>query len=153
MAKINFKKIPWAKLNLNKIPLELIPLNKIPLRKIGRLLNLVLPSKDIKNSEKILVYIRIYSRLISSYELLNKKSYKRAFEHLIILKNLTKDIPFRDEKNYIEHIQIIVKKILQNKKSIISRLKKYSASDPAHSKTNLLSAQNICILRILKVNM
>jgi len=148
-----FTKLPWSKINLNKIPLHMIQLNKIPLKRIGNLLNKLMPKKDVKHGEKILNYIRIYTRLVNAYDLLNKDSYQRAFDHLVIVKNLTREITYREENRYIENINKIVKDILKKKRSIVRRLKKYEATDPAHSKTNLLLAQNICILRIMKVSL
>jgi hypothetical protein len=151
--KLGLKTFSWTNLNLNKLPLELIPLHRIPLKKIGLLLNKIIPQKDIKSSEKVLDYIRIYTHMVTAYDLLNKNSYQRAFDHMIIVKNLSKNVSYSSEKIYMEQILKIINDILKKKRSIIRRLNKYEASDPAHSKTNLLLAQNICILRILKVNL
>jgi hypothetical protein len=140
-----------AKIKWNELPLAKIPLNKIPIKKVGRLLDKLVPKKDARQGEKILSYIRIYSNLVTAYNLMNKQSYNRAFEHLKILKNLTKEASFRGEAHYIDNIRKIVLSILKKKKTIARRLNKYEASDPAHAKTNLLLAQNICILRILNI--
>lgn len=168
LSRINLNKIPseifknlhWNSIKLtqipvrvlNKIPLDKIPLNTMPLKKISGLLNSVFTKRDLKKGEKFINYIKIYTHLINAYDLLNKNTYKRAFDHLVIVNNLAKEFSYKGEKSYIQHIGRISKGILKKRKSIVRRLNKYSASDPAHSKTNLLLAQNICIIRMLKIN-
>ena len=79
MVKINFdyKKLRLDKIPfhmINKIPLAMIPLNKIHIEKIGKLFEVLIPKKDTKNSEIILNYIRIYTRLVNAYDFLTKES-------------------------------------------------------------------------------
>jgi hypothetical protein len=151
--KAEVKKTPWAKLNLNEIPLHLIPmtLNRIPLRKVTGLLNKIIPKQERKQTEKVLSYLRIYTHLVNAYDMIDPEHCQRAFDHILIVKNLTKEVSYRGEKSYLENINQIAKDILKKRRSIVRRLNKYQASDPAHSKTNLLLAQNICVLRIMKI--
>jgi len=159
--KLGFDKIPWNKINLtkipsriiNKIPLDKIPLNTMPLKRIGGLLNKVIPKKDVKKGEKLISYIRIYTHLVNAYDLMNVHMYDRAFDHLVIVKNLTRGSSFQGEKSYLGHIRKIAVGIIKKRRPIVRRLHKYAASDPAHSKTNLLLAQNICVIRMIKINL
>ncbi|HLC96155.1 MAG TPA: hypothetical protein VJH97_02445 [Candidatus Nanoarchaeia archaeon] len=146
---LNPAKIPWKK--LNQIPLHLIPLHKIPFKKMGKLFEQLVPLKKRREREKIINYIRLYTHLVTAYNLMNPHSYNRAFDHLAIVRNFTKEISYREEQTYMENIHSIVSDITKRKARIIKRLKKYAGSDPAHAQTNLLLAQNICILRIIKI--
>jgi len=151
--KLKLDKIPWDKINLNKIPLNLIPLHKSPIKRIGSLLNKVFTKQEKKEGEKIINYIRIYTNLVNAHTLLNKEDYARAFNYATITKNLTRDFYDSSEKHYIDRINNIVADVLRKKSTIIRRLNRYEAADPAHAKTDLLLAQNICILRIMKISL
>lgn len=117
-----------------------------------KLLDLIIPLKERRQSEIIISYIRIYSRLNTAFDLLNKDNCKRAFEHLSISKKILKQLKFNEEKPYLRRIANILNRILKNENKIIQGIKREETSDPFHVKTSVLLAQNICILRILKIN-
>lgn len=117
-----------------------------------RLIDLIIPKKERRQSNIIISYIRIYTQLNNAFNLLNKENCKRAFEHLLITKNIIKQLNFQEEQHYLKRISDILNSILKNKETIIMQIRKDEVSDPFHIKTLVLLAQNICILRILKIN-
>jgi hypothetical protein len=52
----------------------------------------------------------------------------------------------------MKRISAILNSLLKNKDKIIEGIIKEEASDPFHAKTSVMLAENICILRILKIN-
>lgn len=117
-----------------------------------KLIDLIIPKKERRQSNIIISYIRIYTQLNNAFNLLNKENCKRAFEHLFITKNIIKQLNFQEEQHYLKRISDILNSILKNKGVIIMQIRKNEAPDPFHVKTSVLLAQNICILRILKIN-
>ena len=117
-----------------------------------KLIDLIIPKKERRQSNIIISYIRIYTQLNNAFNLLNKENCKRAFEHLFITKNIIKQLNFQEEQHYLKRISDILNSILKNKGGIIMQIRKNKAPDPFHVKTSVLLAQNICILRILKIN-
>ncbi|MAG92035.1 hypothetical protein CMO83_05145 [Candidatus Woesearchaeota archaeon] len=117
-----------------------------------KLLDYIMPEKERRQSEIIISYIRIYTHLNTSFNLLNKQTCRRAIEYLSMTKKIIKNTSFREEKPYFRRLLRILNFVIRNKKSIISDIKKDETSDPYHVKTSVLLAQNICILRILKIN-
>lgn len=117
-----------------------------------KLIDLIIPKKERRQSHIIISYIRIYTQLNNSFNLLNKENCRRAFEHLLITKNIIKQLDFQEERHYLRRISDILNSTLKNKEAIIKQIRKNEAPDPFHVKTSVLLAQNICILRILKIN-
>ena len=117
-----------------------------------KLIDLIIPKKERRQSNIIISYIRIYTQLNNAFNLLNKENCKRAFEHLFITKNIIKQLNFQEEQRYLQRISDILNSILKNKGAIIMQIRMNKAPDPFHVKTSVLLAQNICILRILKIN-
>ena len=117
-----------------------------------KLIDLIIPKKERRQSNIIISYIRIYTQLNNAFNLLNKENCKRAFEHLFITKNIIKQLNFQEEQHYLKRISHILNSILKNKGGIIMQIRMNEAPDPFHVKTSVLLAQNICILRILKIN-
>ena len=117
-----------------------------------KLIDLIIPKKERRQSNIIISYIRIYTQLNNAFNLLNKENCKRAFEHLFITKNIIKQLNFQEEQHYLKRISNILNSILKNKGVVIMQIRKNKSPDPFHVKTSVLLAQNICILRILKIN-
>lgn len=117
-----------------------------------KLIDLIIPKKERRQSRIIVSYIRIYTYLNNAFNLLNKEDIKRAFEYLSIARNIISQLKFEEEKQYFRRITVILSKILKNHNNISQAIRKDETSDPFHIKTSLLLAQNICILRILKIN-
>lgn len=117
-----------------------------------KLIDTILPKKERRQSEIIISYMRIYTNLNNAFNLLTQETIKRAFEHLSITKRIIKQLNFDEEKPYLKRITDILNPILKNKSSIIKKIRQEGTSDPFHIKTSVLLAQNICILRILKIN-
>ncbi len=117
-----------------------------------KLIDLIIPKKERRQSEIIIGYIQVYTLLNNASNLLNKDNCRRAIEHLQIAKKSIKQLKFEDERPYLQRIVNILNSILKNKKEVIKEIRKEGASDPFHIKTSLRLAQNICILRVLKIN-
>ena len=117
-----------------------------------KIIDLIIPKKERRQSNIIISYIRIYTQLNNAFNLLNKENCKRAFEHLFITKNIIKQLNFQEEQHYLKRISDILNSILKNKEAIITQIRMNESPDPFHVKTSVLLAQNICILRILKIN-
>ena len=101
-----------------------------------------------KNQEKLVYYLKLYTHLITA---LDELKSRRGFDRLIIVSQLTKE-SYPGESHYIKYVSSLVRSTLSNKKRILQILSKDPASDPLHAKTELLMAQNICMLRILKLS-
>jgi hypothetical protein len=154
MAKVKDKKEKGYDIENIKKQIVDLPKNafNIPIRAFNKLSSAILPKNKSRNNEKILYYLRIYTYLVNAYDFLTYDKYQKSFNHLHVLKNLTKECTYREEKSYVNIISDIVKEINSNKDEIIRRLSEYHASDPAHSRTKLQLAQNMCIMRILKLS-
>ena len=73
-------------------------------------------------------------------------------EYLQIAKKGINELKFEEEAPYLKRISNILNAILKNSRAIINGIREGQASDPFHVKTSVLLAQNICVLRILKIN-
>ncbi|MFH1978434.1 MAG: hypothetical protein ABIJ92_03850 [Candidatus Aenigmatarchaeota archaeon] len=128
--------------------------SQIPARKINEYLkpfaDVLFTKQEKKNIVERVYYLRIYAMLAYALVLMNSTSYKRAFNRLEILKNLTRNPITEKESIYVKHIDGLVRSIIKDKKKIVMRLKKEESHDPVHAKTRLQLAQNISIIRILK---
>ncbi len=116
------------------------------------LIDLIIPKKERRQSRIIVSYIRVYTYLNNAFNLLSKEDIRQAFEYLLITKKIIKQLNFQEEMPYLKRISDILNSMLRNKQAIIMQIRKNEASDPFHIKTSVLLAQNICILRILKIN-
>ena len=116
------------------------------------LIDVILPKKERRQSEIIISYLRIYTHLNNAINLLNKDTLKRAFEHLLITIKIVRQLKFNEERPYLKRISNILNFILKNKEKVMKEIRREQYSDPFHVKTSVLLAQNICILRILKIN-
>lgn len=117
-----------------------------------KIIDLIIPKKERRQSSIIISYIRIYTHLNNALNLLNKSTYRRAFEHLSLTRNIIRQTKFEEEKPYLKRIGRILDSIIRKEESIKLEMLKDETSDPFHIRTSMLLAQNICILRILKIN-
>lgn len=117
-----------------------------------KLIDLIMPKKERRQSEIIIGYIQIYTLLNNAFNLLNRENCRRAVERVRIAKKSIRQLKFEEEKPYLGRIANILDSILKNSDAITKGIRKEDASDPFHAKTLLQLAQNICILRILKIN-
>ena len=99
--------------------------------------------------ERMIFYIKLYTHLIIAPEELKSR---RGYDRLKVVYDLTRSASFSGESHYIKYINNIVKDILANRRRIQALISKDPVSDPFHVKTRLLTAQNICMLRILKIS-
>lgn len=102
-----------------------------------------------KEHNKLIFYLKLYTHLISA---LDELEYKRGFDRLKIVANLTTTESYPGEAHYIRYINAIVRDVFYNRKRIQRIQSKDPAGDPLHAKTRLLLAQNICMIRILKLS-
>ncbi|MBI2657653.1 hypothetical protein HYX08_03085 [Candidatus Woesearchaeota archaeon] len=116
------------------------------------LIDIIMPKKERRQSKIIISYIRIHTQLNNAFNMLSKDRCRHAFEYLSLAKKFIRQLKFEEEKLYLNRILKILNELLKNKERIIAGIRKEEASDPFHIKTFLLLAQNICILRILKIN-
>jgi mevalonate kinase len=119
------------------------------LKAMHRLMGSVLNVEDQRRCEKILHYLRIYHDLVTGFSSLNKSTAPKTIEILRKIQRFAKEAEFEKE-----HMQ----KISEIAQSTIEGLKHVNFSDideignPGHAKTKMLMAQNICVLRILKLS-
>ena len=127
-------------------------LDTLGLANFKKLIDLIIPKKERRQSRIIIDYIRIYTQLNNAFNLLNREYSRRAMEYISVARNIIRENKFEEEKPYLNRILNILNSILRNREAVISKIKKEQASDPFHIKTSVLLAQNICILRNLKIN-
>ncbi|MBI2664064.1 hypothetical protein HYX10_01840 [Candidatus Woesearchaeota archaeon] len=110
----------------------------------------ILPIMKASHREqgKLIYYLKMYTHLISALEELR---FRRGFDRLLIVAELAKESP-PGEAHYAKYVDGIVRQILAHKKQIKYILGKDYTADPLHAKTHLQMAQNICMLRILKLS-
>ena len=116
--------------------------------KIFTLLN----QKGQREQEKLLHYLKIYSNLLSSQNLLKKNHSTRSFYHLKIVVTLTNETAYPGEAHYLKYINTIAREALAKRKIITRIINKNETEDALHVVTKMLMAQNICVLRILKIS-
>ncbi len=104
------------------------------------------------DKEKFLFYFRLYNHLLNALNLMNTPYNKRAFDFIRIVAELTAKQSFKGEEHYLKYINSIARELLSMEQRIRVIVKKDPASDPLHGNTKLIIAQNICTLRILKIN-
>src|SRR3989338_8727178 len=129
-----------------------INLNNLGFVNFKKIIDLIIPKKERRQSNIIISYIRIYTHFNNALNLLNRENYRRAFEHLSLTKNIIRQLKFEEEKPYLKRISRILDSMIKKKESITIEMLKDETSDPFHIRTSMLLAQNICILRILKIN-
>ena len=103
-----------------------------------------------KEKEKIVYYLKLYTNLLRAEFTL---STRRGFDHLKVAINMTKEASYQGETHYLDYISSLAREIISAQKKIQSGLRKDPVSDPAYAKTKLLIAQNICIMRIMKISL
>jgi hypothetical protein len=104
------------------------------------------------DKDKLLFYLRIYSHLLNAQNLMNTRVNKRSFYFLHIVATLTTKESFKGESHYLKYINGLSREVLSNKARIIKLINKDISSDPLHANTKIITAQNICMLRILKLS-
>src|SRR3989338_195996 len=127
-------------------------LNGLGVLNFKKLIDLIIPKKERRQSEIIIGYIGIYTLLNNAFNLLNRESCKKSMEYLQIAKKGINELKFEEEAPYLKRISNILNDILKNSRAIINGIREGQASEPFHVKTSVLLAQNICVLRILKIN-
>ena len=114
----------------------------------GRRLSLFLNAGKNKKQEKMAFYLKLYTNLIMAD---SKLDSPRGFDHLRIVKVMTKDESYQKELHYLKYVNSIAAEIVSRSRVILKILKDDPTADPVNAKTKLLMAQNICVLRILKI--
>ena len=102
-----------------------------------------------KNQTKLAYYLKLYSAFIGAE---HKLDTARGFDNLRIADGMTAQESFAGEVHYIKYLNSITRNIIRHRKKIQRVLKKDPVADPLHAKSHLLMAQNICVLRILKIS-
>ncbi|MFH1134240.1 MAG: hypothetical protein V1735_07185 [Nanoarchaeota archaeon] len=125
-------------------------LDPIGLLGFPNLFEKLFPQNTRKRGRKVLTYLRLHTHLITAYHLMNKEQHGRAFELLMTSLRILQRLPDEKERPAYERIKTILKKIL-TKKDVISQELINETHDPHHVHTHIMLAQNICILRILKL--
>ena len=100
-------------------------------------------------NEKVVYYLKLYSVFIVAE---NKLDAPRGIHSLLIANSMTSQEAYDGEEHYIKYLNSIVKRILKNKETIQQILKEDPVADPLRAKSELLMAQNICVMRILKMS-
>ena len=121
------------------------------LKKLNELTKFFIPA-DKKQKEKMVMYLRIYTDLIMASCYLGKPTYKRMITLLKLVKRFTKNTEFKEEQKYMQRIHEIVTSILSNIRCTYCKATDCHLCNPAHSRSKMQLAQNICILRILKIS-
>ena len=135
-----------------KLLFEILELPILGVKQVNRLFKLLLPTEERKSSEKILHYLRIYTHLVTALDKIDSRRYKRGFDIVKIVNNLLKTTHYKEEEIYYKKMQDVINQVLAQRKNLRKMLIDEPTSDPLAIKTNLLLAQNICILRILKIS-
>lgn len=124
-------------------------INPVRLRKfVKRMVTL----QDKRVNSKIISYIRIFSHLNTATSIWSKKKREKGLHFLRLVKNLTSDCPFREEELYYRKINEIMSNMLSESTCNICNSHSCRHVKPQRIKTKIKLAQNICILRILKVH-
>ena len=116
-----------------------------------RVLSLV-KQRGSARKETLLFYLRVYNNLLNALNLMNTPLNRRSFHFLKIIVTLTSKEAFKGEAHYLSYINSITREILSSESRIRAIVGKNPASDPLHANTKLIMAQNICLLRILKLS-
>ncbi len=133
-----------------------VTLDKLGFSNFKRMIDVIIPKKQRKQSMNIITYISIYTHLNNALNLLGNNGYKRAFDRLTVAKSIVKQIDDDKEKPYLKKILKTIDSMMKIKEDLLKEIKKETINneqqDPYHIRTSIMLAQNICVLRILKIN-
>mgnify|MGYP000235815190 CR=1 FL=1 len=102
-----------------------------------------------KGQTKLAYYLKLYTNFMSAE---SRLTTRRGFDHLRIARFMTEQESYPGEAHYLRYINSIARSVLSNQDKILKILKKDPVADPLYAKSQLLMAQNICVLRILKIS-
>lgn len=118
---------------------------------LNKLYNMLISKKNTTKREKLLFYIRLYTDLLNAYNNIGKNRYKKSINYLNKAKNFTKEANFSEETLYIKRINSLITDVLKNMPCKRCKLLDCDYCDKNNVKTHLQIAQNICLIRMLKV--
>ena len=98
--------------------------------------------------EKMAFYLKLYTNLIMAESKLNSV---RGFDHLRIVRVMTREDSYQNELHYLKYVNSIASEVMSKSGIIRKILQTDPMADPLNAKTKLLMAQNVCVLRILKI--
>jgi hypothetical protein len=118
--------------------------------KMNKLFNSLSSGKKEKIRAMVIDYLRAYTHLVMAAARLTPETSRRTFDHLTAASNILKGL--REEDFHAANVIEIISDIFSVRKQIERRLahgKDYF--DPLYANTKIRLAQDICILRILKL--
>ena len=114
----------------------------------GKRISFLLNGGKNRKQEKMAFYLKLYTNLIMAESKLNSA---RGFDHLRIVRVMTREESYQNELHYLKYVSSITSEIMSKGEIIRKILRGDPTADPLNAKTKLLMAQNICVLRILKI--
>ena len=114
----------------------------------GKRISAFLNAGKVRSQEKMAFYLKLYTNLMMAE---SKLDSSRGFDHLRIVGVMTKEESYQKELHYLKYVNSIVGEIMSKSRIIRKLLKEDPTADPVNAKTKLLMAQNVCVLRILKI--
>lgn len=124
--------------------IEIIKTSPINIQ-VNKILQKIIKKESLKK-RSILLYLRLYADFALAEGFLNEELYQKRFiPYINIIKNLLEEINLGEESKFIKTLINLIEKM--------KKYKKYKKESLIYIKTYLLTCQNICIIRLMKISL
>ncbi len=93
-------------------------------------------------------YIKIYTSLVIALDCLNKAQHKRSISHLKMILNFIRTARMDSEEAQLRRVKELISLALKNVRCQGCKAGNCRSCERSKSRTHLLLAQNICLLRM-----
>jgi len=106
-------------------------------------------NEEARQKKSVFVhYIKIYTSLVIALECLNKAQHKRSISHLKMILNFIRTAKIGSEEAQLKRIKELISLALKSIRCQKCKAGNCRSCEQAKSRTHLLLAQNICLLRM-----
>ena len=121
-------------------------------KQFRELINNASDSENKRKNKKVISYLRLYSHLNNAKHVWKTKTRSKPVHYLKIVRSFTDSCPFREEEPYYKKINELIRGIITEAKC--KECNTYTCKHIVTSrvKIRIKLAENICMLRLLKVN-
>jgi len=104
--------------------------------------------KEARQKKSVFIhYIKIYTSLVIAAECLNKAQHRRSISHLKMILNFIQTARISSEEAQLRRLDELISLALKDIRCPSCKSANCSSCEP-RSRTRLLLAQNVCVLRM-----
>jgi len=119
-------------------------------KKLRRVIDTQKEAENKRINRKVISYLRLYSHLNEAKHRWRSLKPHKGVHFLEIVKSFTNNCQFKEEEPYYEKINELVKSIISEAKEV--EKPESPIKETSRVKIRLKMAENICMLRLLKVH-